>query len=243
MTATAVWLLLLSPFVGSFLGVLADRLPRGEDAIAAPSRCRACGRRLGWAELIPILSWMRQRGRCAGCGAAVPAWLPLIEAGAVLAAALAVVLAATAAEAAASAAWLWILLALAVADLRDRLLPDTLTLALVAAGLAVAWAAPGQGLAGALLSAAAGAGAFALLRLGYRRLRGREGLGLGDVKLMAGIGAALPVAALPAVTLAAACGGLALALVVADWRVRGAELPFGAFLAGAAALVWAMLRL
>ena len=205
----ALWLVMVAPFVGSFLGVLADRLPRGEDVIAAPSRCRACGRRLGWGELIPILSVVVQRGRCRGCGAALPPFLPLAEAGALAAAGLAVALAGSAVEMLASALWLWALLALALADLRHRVLPDALTLALVLFGLAVASASPGQDVAGAVLSGAAGAGAFALLRLGYRHLRGREGMGLGDVKLMAGIGAALPLAVLPAVTLAAACGGLA----------------------------------
>jgi leader peptidase (prepilin peptidase)/N-methyltransferase len=239
----ALWLLAVAPFVGSFLGVLADRLPRGEDVIAAPSRCRACGRRLGWGELIPILSFVVQRGRCRGCGAALPPFLPLAEAGALGLAGLAVALAGSVAEMLASALWLWALLALALADLRYRVLPDALTLALVLFGLAVASASPGQDVAGALLSGVVGAGAFALLRLGYRHLRGREGMGPGDVKLMAGIGAALPLATLPAVTLAAACGGLALALVIADWRRGGAELPFGAFLAAGAALVWALLRI
>jgi leader peptidase (prepilin peptidase)/N-methyltransferase len=200
------------------------------------SRRRVAGTAaVGWAYAV-------QRGRCRGCGAVLPPFLPLTELGAVLAAALAAALSGSAVEMLVSAFWLWGLLALAVADLRQRVLPDALTLALFACGLAVAWAAPGQNLAGGWLSAATGAGALALLRLGYRRLRGRDGMGLGDVKLMAGIGAALPLASLPAVTLAASCGGLALALLISDWRRASAELPFGTFLAGGAALVWVMLR-
>ncbi len=86
---------------------------------------------------------------------------------------------------------------------------------------------------------------MAVVRVGYHRVRGREGLGAGDVKLMAGIGAALPPQALPWVTLVAALLALAAVLLVTAWRQRAhaaAPLPFGTFLCAAAALVWLALR-
>ena len=129
--------LVLAPFVGSFLGVVVRRLPAGRPLALGRSACETCGRALGPGELVPLLSWLWQRGRC-GCGrVALSPFYPAIEL-----AALAVAL---------SAAWLlsgwllraslalgWTLLALAAIDLRHYLLPDVLTLPLIPAGLAVA---------------------------------------------------------------------------------------------------------
>ena len=70
-----VLVVVLGPAMGSAAALLADRLPRGEPVGLTRSRCRSCGRVLGARELVPVLSWLWQRGRCAGCGAAIPAWL------------------------------------------------------------------------------------------------------------------------------------------------------------------------
>ncbi|MGQ9369551.1 prepilin peptidase, partial [Azospirillum sp. A39] len=186
--AQPLFALLASPFVGSFVGLVADRLPRGEPVAWGRSRCRACGRTLGPAELVPVLSWLWQRGRCAGCGAAIPPALAVVELAAAALAlwALAVV-----------PGWLlwptlglgWTLLALAAVDAWTEWLPDRLTVPLGIGGLAVnGWLAggvPGEALLGALL----GWGAFAVVILAYRRLRGRDGLGWGDAALLGAGGA------------------------------------------------------
>lgn len=242
MTAPEVVLLLLAPAIGSFLGVLADRLPRGEDVLVQRSACRSCGARLGGRDLIPVLSFALSRGCCRHCGAALPAWLLYVEILATGAAVLAL---------AAGGAWgtvllgclfLWLLIALAAADLLWFRLPDSLTAVLLAAALAMAWP---EGLAAACLGAGMGAGSFWLIRAGYWHLRGREGLGLGDVKLMAGLGAFAGPYDLPLLVLLAAAGGLAAALPRALLRPQSAELPlgqqalpFGAALCAAAALLW-----
>lgn len=230
------WLLLiLSPFAGSFLGVLADRLPEGRDVLAARSRCAACGHVLGPADLVPILSWAWRRGRCGHCGAAIPLHLPLIEAGTMAGAALALALDPPG-GALAGALVLWLLATLALADARHRRLPDVLTAALAVVALATALAA-GHGGA-ALAGAAIGAGGFWLIRIAYRALRGREGLGMGDVKLMAGIGALHPLADLPLVVALGAGLGLAWALAAHRGRPPAAlALPFGSFLCAGSALV------
>lgn len=134
-----------------------------------------------------------------------------------------------------------VLLALAAIDVRHFLLPDALTLPLVPAGLVLGWAIAPETLIHHLIGSIAGFGFFAMVRAGHLRLRGYEGLGFGDVKLMAGIGAFLTWQGLPSVVLLAACTGLATAL----YRyARGCApgfngpLPFGAHLALGAWIVW-----
>ncbi len=231
------FLLLAAPCVGSFLGVLVDRLPRSEDVTRAPSACRACGTRLGARDLVPLLSFAAARGRCRHCGAPIPPWLLYLEIAATGAAVIAVLLGDGSATMLLITGILWLLLALAVADLIWFRLPDALTLALF--GAALAWVWQSSGAAGsALWGALIGAGAFWMIRLAYRSLRGREGLGLGDVKLMAGLGALVGPWDLPQMVLMASL----LALIGAGFcpgRLHGTRpLPFGAALCAATAAMW-----
>jgi leader peptidase (prepilin peptidase)/N-methyltransferase len=232
--------LLAAPFVGSFLGLVIDRLPAGRPLAWGRSRCEACGATLAAQDLVPLLSWLWRRGRCAYCGAGIGPFYPLVEL-----AALAVAL---------SAAWFlsgwlllascalgWTLLTLAAIDQRHFLLPDALTLPLIPAGLAVAWAIDPALLLPHLLGALAGFAAFAAIALAYRRLRGREGLGLGDAKLLAAAGAWLGWQALPGLVLVAALGALAVALaraVTGDRLSATMRVAFGSYLALAFWLVW-----
>jgi leader peptidase (prepilin peptidase)/N-methyltransferase len=235
------WLpLVFAPFVGSFLGTLVLRLPAGERVIAGRSRCDYCGRVLGPWELVPIASWLALRGRCRHCGAPLSLFYPAMEL-----AALAV--AAWAATAAAGAAlWLgcllgWGLLALAAIDARHYVLPDVLTLPLIPLGLAAAWLADPERLWAHVIGAVAGYLVFVLIALGYRRLRGRDGLGLGDAKLLAVAGAWVSWEGLPSVVLLGAIASLAL-LLVRRWRGGAIRLDqavaFGPGLCLGLWLVW-----
>lgn len=183
----ALLLLLISPAVGSFLAVLADRLPTGR-AVTMPSCCEACKTRLRWLDMVPVLSGLALRGRCRTCGARIPGHLLRVELAAVLAALVVVVMVPGVAQMWLFAATLWCLIALFYADLLHFRLPNALTAALLVLGLAVAATDPVRGWQDGVLSAAVGAAAFWLIRWGYFCWRGREGLGLGDVKLIAGIG-------------------------------------------------------
>jgi len=241
--ALAVILAVLGAATGSFAALLAERLPRGEGWAVARSACRSCGATLGARDLVPVLSWLWLRGRCRRCGAAIPARLWQAELAGLGLGLMAAGLAADPAGALLAALWLWCLLALALCDLGAFRLPDALTATLAALGLALAW----PDWPGGVLGAAVGAGAFLALRLGYGVLTGREGMGLGDVKLMAGIGAGLGVAALPWVSLIAALAALGWALVRARSRGRRlrrlGRIAFGAWLCGAAMAVWVLQRL
>lgn len=236
------WLfpILAAPFVGSFLGVLVLRLPAGDGVVLGRSACPHCGRALGARDLVPVLSWLAHGGRCRHCRAGLSRFYPAVEL-----AALAVALWAAALLDGwllwAACAFGWTLLALALIDWRHLILPDSLTLPLIPAGLAVAYALAPANLAPHAVGAVAGFAVFWLVGLGYRRLRGREGLGLGDAKLMAAAGAWLSWTGLPSVVVAA--GALALAAVLAGSFAGRApswtdKVPFGTYLAAAAWLVW-----
>lgn len=248
----SVLLILISPAVGSFLGVVIDRMPRGESVVAPRSACRACGTRLGFADLVPVLSYAAARGRCRHCGAPVAPWHLYVELSAIGAAVLAVALGGGPAVVTLTALLFWVLLTLAVADLLWFRLPDALTGLLLALALTLALLRPVPALPGgpapALAGAAVGVAAFWVVRLAYRYLRGREGLGLGDVKLMAGLGALTGPFLLPHLVLLAALGALAAALLD---RARGQgaalhrhrALPFGTALCLAGAALWIFHRL
>ncbi len=244
--ALAIFLIVVSPAVGSFLAVLADRLPRGEDVILARSACRECAAPVAPGDLVPLLSFLRLRGRCRACGAAIPAMLPLMEAGAAFAAIAVVMVARSNSEMVLGCIYMWTLLALLGCDAIWFRLPDILSAVLLLAALALAWTDPPDRIGPALLAAAVGSGAFLCIRLLYRRFRGREGMGRGDVKLMAGIGAGTGLALLPWLLLAAAAGAIGWACLRTLPRraalAGDTALPFGSFLCAAAALVWVLAR-
>lgn len=239
-SVSTVVLLLLAPAIGSFLAVLVDRLPRGEDVVSRASRCRACKTRIAPYDLVPLVSFLWLRGRCRRCDAAIPGWLFQMELGALGLAGLAALQASSPWEAWTSALILWLLMALAASDLIRFRLPDALTAAL-AASVFGATLANGH-IVAALWGAALGAGSFMALRLGYKLLRGREGLGLGDIKLMIGLGALSGPLSLPWLVLWAALVALAAAVVGA--RLGGKDLrgdlalPFGTALCASAAGLW-----
>ncbi|KPF64174.1 hypothetical protein IP88_13915 [alpha proteobacterium AAP81b] len=229
---------LLGLVLGSFIAVLTLRWPAGE-GLGGRSRCDSCAAPLRWFELVPVLSFALQAGRCRRCGAAIPLRHLAIEIVAALIGGLALGVS-PAAIGWAGAGFGWGLLALAVLDAEHFWLPDALTLPLLAAGLlAGLWLAPP--LAERAWGAAAGYASLAAIAAGYRALTGRDGLGGGDPKLLAAIGAWLGWPLLAPVVLAAALLGLALALVD---RARGVAVdrltavPLGALLAAAAFPIW-----
>ena len=232
--------LILGAIVGSFLATLMIRWPQGRSVLRGRSRCDGCGAALGPLELVPLLSWAVQRGRCRRCGARIDSRHPAVE---LAAAALAIVaiVAHPLPLAAVTALLGWWLLLIAALDLEHQWLPDPLTLPLIPLGFAAAWAGFGPPPAERVAGAALGWAALALIAWAYRRLRGREGMGGGDPWLMAALGAWIGAWLLPAVLLGAGLLGLA---AVAAMRLRGepvtatSRLPLGTLLALAAWPVW-----
>jgi leader peptidase (prepilin peptidase) / N-methyltransferase len=236
-----VWsAVLAAPFIGSFLGVVVERLPDGRPIARARSRCERCGTILTVRDLVPLLSWLAAGGRCRFCKRPLGWFYPGIEL-----AALAVALISVSVDSG-EGVWLdcvlgWWLLALGWIDLRRWLLPDGLTLPLIVAGLGAAIAFESDGLTDRVLGVVAGYIGLRAVGFLYRALRGREGLGQGDAKLLAAAGAWVGVRALPQVVLLAAVAGLLAAACLRLGGVRlGAQsaLPFGPFLALGTWIIW-----
>ena len=244
-----VTVLIAAPFIGSFLAVLIRRLPVGLYVAWSRSACEACGSPIRAGDLLPLWSHVRLHGRCRACGAPIAAQHWQVELAAFAVAAWAVAAHTAAAPSAGigpdALLWLdcifgWTLLALAWIDWDHMLLPDALTLPLIPAGLAAtAWLQPNLATDHALAAALAYA-ALRTIAVIYRRIRGRDGLGEGDAKLLAAIAAWTGLETLPWVLLVAALLGLTAALLM---RLRGHQvqsataIPFGPCLAVAGWIV------
>jgi leader peptidase (prepilin peptidase)/N-methyltransferase len=235
-----LWLLVVAPFAGSFLGVLVARLPAGKPVLIARSACDRCERPLAVRDLVPVISWMVNRARCRHCGGAIGLFHPAVELGALLIAAWAVaVLPGWIAWA--GAVFGWGLLVLAWTDARRFVLPDVITLPLGLAGLATAWLIDPASVVDHAIGATAGFASFAVFAAVYRAARGRDGLGFGDVKFIAALGAWVGWQGLPTLLLYAVITAVALVLAEAAFRRSlrlRRKLPFGPHLCLAGWLVW-----
>ncbi len=229
-----------APFVGSFIGVLIDRLPEGRPIALARSRCNHCRRTLSALDMFPWVSFAVLRGRCRMCGAPIGWSAPAVELGAT---AIAVWAASVVQDV---TIWIscslgWVLLACGWIDLHTMLLPDVLTLPLLIGGLGTTALLDPESLSDHAAAAAAGYLLLFFVSISYRIIRGRNGLGLGDAKLTAALGAWVGLSALPLILLIASCIGLAAAVVL---RVSGhvvtaqTRLPFGPCIAAAGWLMW-----
>ena len=227
----------LGAVVGSFLGAALVRLPKGETVVSGRSRCDGCERVLGPLELVPVLSFLALRGRCKACKAPIDRGQFAAEIGGMLVGVAAALFARDGAMLGIGLVLGWQLLLLGLLDLRHFWLPNRLVILLAATGLipaALAAASDIQLLAGPLLGAALGFGLLWFAALLYRRLRGREGLGAGDPKLLGAIGLWLGPLGVVKTLLGASLIGLAAvgALVLAR-RTPAADtaLPLGTLLA------------
>jgi len=223
----------LGLIIGSFLGALVMRWPEGKSVLRGRSCCDGCGATLRPHELVPVVSALASRLRCRRCGARIDPVHLVMEVGAALIGAAAF---AFGVGPLAALGWCllgWFLLALAVLDARHFWLPDALTLPLAFLGLTLGPYVTGALMLDRWIGAALGYGVLMAIALAYRALRGRDGLGFGDAKLLGAIGAWTGWQALPLVLLFASGGGLLWALVLAlVGRDVGhkTRLPLGTFL-------------
>jgi leader peptidase (prepilin peptidase)/N-methyltransferase len=226
--------------VGSFLGVILARWPEGRSVVRGRSSCDACARPLSALDLVPILSFLALQGQCRACGTAIPPRHALMEiAAAGIGAASFAVHPGLAGFVTAMFGW-WLLI-LGALDAEHHWLPDRLTLPLIGAGLAAALIPIGPVLLDRIAGAVTGFASLWLIGAAYRRVRGRVGLGGGDPKLLAGIGAWLGWQQLPLILVGAGIIGLAsLALAHVCARPISAtdRLPLGTLMAVAAWPIW-----
>jgi leader peptidase (prepilin peptidase)/N-methyltransferase len=230
----------LGAIVGSFVAALVVRWPQGRSVMRGRSMCDACGAPLRARDLVPLASALLLHGRCRDCGTAIDPVHARIEL-AGLAIGAAAGLTAASPVAIAGAVFGWMLLALAMLDLRHWWLPDRLTATLALAGGTAGAAGVAPDLADRGIGGIAGFATLWMVAAGYRRLRGREGMGGGDPKLFGAIGLWLGWRMLPGVLMIASIVGLGW---VAWQAVRGRSmaaddaLPFGVLLAVAAYPAW-----
>ena len=222
--------------IGSFLNVCIARLPAGESVSSPGSRCPACATPIRWYDNIPVVSYLVLGRRCRACKAPISVRYPLVE----LATAVAFAL----------QAWLLppdpivlaqhllftaLLIVLFGTDYDVQRLPDVITLPGTVAGILIAvFVMPG--FVASVAGAALGAGVLLFVRWGWKRLRGVDGMGLGDVKMLAMIGAFLGWRQVGVVLFLASLSGavIGLALAATGRRSMQTRLPFGTFLAVAA---------
>ncbi|MCE7797495.1 A24 family peptidase [Sphingobium sufflavum] len=223
----------LGLILGSFLGALVTRWPTGRSVAAGRSCCDTCGVALRPRDLVPVLSALLAGLRCRSCGARIDPVHMAMEVGA---AAIGAIGFAFAPDTLAATAWCllgWGLLTLALLDARHFWLPDALTLPLAFLGFVVGPYATDVAMPDRGIGAAAGYGVLMAVSLAYRAMRGREGLGWGDAKLLGAIGAWAGWQALPFLLLVASLAGLGWAgwLAVRYGGVeRDRRLPLGTML-------------
>ena len=239
---------LVGLIVGSFLNVVAHRLPRmlelapdadaarpsGPYNLARPgSHCPRCAHAIAPWDNVPVVSWLLLHGRCRHCGASIPIRYPLVEIAAALGAGLLAVAVDNPLRAVAAMLLYWILLALTVIDLDHRVLPDEITLPGLWLGLLINIPGVLTSLRSAVLGAAVGYLSLWSLYHLFRLVTGKEGMGYGDFKLYALLGAWLGLARLPLVILVASALGSIVGLgLIATRRLRSdTPIPFGPFLA------------
>jgi len=243
--------------VGSFLNVVVHRLPkmmerdwraqcaelRGEKVpeenpprynLAVPrSACPACGHRIGALENIPIESWLALRGACSACRKPISIRYPLIEALGGLLAAYAIWRFGASWKGASACVMLWMLLALTFIDFDTQLLPDSMTLPLLWSGIVVNVFGLFVPLEDAVIGAIAGYLVLWVVYWLFRLIRGKEGMGYGDFKLLAALGAWLGWQMLPLIVLLSSVVGacIGLTLMVFKGRDHNVPLAFGPYLA------------
>ena len=220
---------LMGAIFGSFLNVVAYRLPRGESLSRPRSRCPGCQRPIRPYENVPVLSWLMLRGRCRGCGMRISARYPLVEAATAALCALVVVAKGADTDALLGIVLVLLLVPITLIDLDHRIIPNKLVLVgAVTAPAILAVVAPDD-LVEHLIAGVSAGGFFLLAALAYPR-----GMGMGDVKLAAVLGLFLGRAVGPAVFIALLSGTLVGAAVIARKGAREGRktaVPFGPFLA------------
>src|SRR6266508_2161229 len=219
--------------VGSFLNVLVHRLPRGESVVSPGSHCPACGAGILARDNIPVVSWLLLGGRCRTGGGPTSARHPMLELTNAVRWALVFLRARQWPELLAGVFFASACLALAAIDLEFQILPDKITLTGLAAGLLLSFFSKTKTPATALAGAVIGGGGLYLLAFLYEKIAGQEGMGLGDGKMLAMIGAFLgPAGVVVSVLLASLSGSaVGLAAIAFGRGDRKTRLPFGVFLA------------
>ena len=235
---------LVGAILGSFLNVCVYRWPLNESVVRPRSRCPSCGGGIAWYDNVPILSWLVLQGRCRHCAAPISVQYPLVELACAGIWALTALHWGASVEALRTAVFLMLLLGIALTDAQHMVIPDQLSLGGTVLGLALAAWPGGFGFLPALGGAAVGSGFFWAVKLGAEKAFRKPALGVGDIHMMAMVGAFTGIAGALLTVLFGSLLGLLIGVPIIWLRGRltllGSYLPLGTFLAagGAVAYLW-----
>ena len=208
-------------------------------SLSAPrSHCPQCGHAISALENIPVISWLVLRGRCRGCGTAISVRYPLVELLTMILSVVTVAVLGLSGTTLITLGLVWALIALTVIDLDTQLLPDSITLPLLWAGLLFNYFGGLTDLESAFLGAVAGYLSLWSVYQVFRLVTGKEGMGFGDFKLLAALGAWLGWTMLPAIILLSSLVGATVGILMMVFHNLGRDMPspFGPYLAAAGLL-------
>ena len=225
--------------LGSFLNACVFRLPRGVSMIRPPSACPKCGTRIPWHDNVPVVGWLALRGRCRSCHEAISPRYPVVEA---LTALIFILLALRYGATSAlipALLFAWMMLLVTLVDFDARIIPDAITLPGTVLGLFLAWIGP-MPFRDALIGSVSGLLLLWGIAWAYEHITGQEGMGGGDIKFAALLGAFLGWQGLLLTLFLASLGGaLAGGFLMLSGKGSGkTALPFGSFLAPAGLVVY-----
>jgi leader peptidase (prepilin peptidase)/N-methyltransferase len=233
-----IWLFILGALLGSFGNVVIYRLPLGQSIAWPGSHCQTCKHPVAWYNNVPIFAWFWLRGKCANCKAPFSFRYPLVEFIMASLFAIAGLRLGPSYFLIEALIFIWMVVCASFIDLDHMILPDKFTLTGIVLGLIGAAINPEREFLPALYGVLAGGGFLWAVAYLYYAIRGREGMGGGDIKLLAWIGAVMTWQAVPITILVSSVIGSIVGIILAIRTKDGMTLaiPFGPYLAGAALL-------
>ena len=234
----AISAFILGAVVGSFLNVCICRLPRDESIVSPPSHCPNCSCGIRWYDNIPLISYLLLRGKCRGCGTRISPQYPLVELlNGLLTLALFLRFGPTFSFLALSL-FCSALVVITFIDLEHQIIPDEISLPGILLGFLFSFFLPGHTWLNSLIGILLGGGSLLLVASGYHWLTGKEGMGGGDIKLLAMMGAFLGWKAIPFIIFASSLVGsvVGISLMLIKKKDSKLAIPFGPYLAFAAIL-------
>jgi leader peptidase (prepilin peptidase) / N-methyltransferase len=222
--------------IGSFLNVCICRLPKEESIVTPGSHCPQCGKPIRWYDNLPLVSFLLLRGKCRHCHGSISVQYPLVEAITALLSLLLFIRFGPSWDYVVYFAFTAALVVITVIDLHHQIIPDVISLPGIAVGLLASWILPSTTVVNSLLGLLLGGGSLFLVATVYEWLFKREGMGGGDVKLLAMIGAFLGWKAVILTVLFSSLIGSIVGIAVILWKGRDFKyaIPFGPFLSAGA---------
>jgi len=237
-TILPVFAFLLGAVVGSFLNVCISRMPRGESVVSPPSHCPLCNHRIRWYENIPLLSYVMLGGKCSGCRGHISLQYPLVELVNGLLTLFLFLKLGPSLTFLALFLFCSSLVVVTFIDIEHQIIPDEISLGGILAGFAFSFVLPWLGWLDSLIGIVAGGGSLLLVAYGYQLFTGKEGMGGGDIKLLAMMGAFLGWQAIPFIIFFSSLAGsiFGLTLMMIQKKDSKLAIPFGPYLVFGAVL-------